>query len=268
GCPPGNFVFINDAGDTATCDPFNPPNAPCPEGFTCQWSTANQRYQCCGSNPSPPSVRVMECSADEISVNGLCLPRVGHGQDCQQSEQCTGGAVCDAGICVCPPSTQSIGGFCQAELKCAPEQVKQGNVCHNRAELGKPCEISEQCPDQASCVEGVCECNGKMINLNGKCASASARSKIVQSKSGASKCSNANSKALISADTGRVVFCSPKVCPLGRVPYLINGLPQKCVKQRCPKGYECTYKNHDYLCCSTAGKKPGKQQSTISTASK
>ncbi|KAK6039372.1 hypothetical protein COOONC_23126, partial [Cooperia oncophora] len=25
GCPPGNFVFINDAGDTATCDPFNPP---------------------------------------------------------------------------------------------------------------------------------------------------------------------------------------------------------------------------------------------------
>lgn len=33
----------------ATCDPFNPPNAPCPTGYSCQWSLSNQRYQCCGS---------------------------------------------------------------------------------------------------------------------------------------------------------------------------------------------------------------------------
>lgn len=34
----------------ATCDPFNPPNAPCPSGYSCQWSLSNQRYQCCGNN--------------------------------------------------------------------------------------------------------------------------------------------------------------------------------------------------------------------------
>lgn len=33
----------------ATCDPFNPPNAPCPSGYSCQWSLSNQRYQCCGA---------------------------------------------------------------------------------------------------------------------------------------------------------------------------------------------------------------------------
>nr|CDJ85332.1 Nematode-specific EB region domain containing protein [Haemonchus contortus] len=198
GCPPGNFVFINSDGETATCDPFNPENAPCPGGSTCQWSTANQRYQCCGSNPAPQSVRVNDgcpnaqiayrdkrtkvrvctagsstcppgyfcqfsslnrqfqccgvsgeqCSAEEVSIDGKCLPRSAPGQECQHSEQCTGGSICHDGSCLCPASTQPLGGFCQTETKCAPEQIKSGNVCYNRVELGKPCVVSEQCPDR------------------------------------------------------------------------------------------------------------------------
>ncbi|PIO59000.1 Kunitz/Bovine pancreatic trypsin inhibitor domain protein, partial [Teladorsagia circumcincta] len=131
GCPPGNFVFINDAGDTATCDPFNPPNAPCPESFTCQWSTSNQ------------SPKAKQCP---------------HGYSCQINTKRTQYICCST-----------------------PELTSQ-------------------------------------------------------------------------------------VCPSGRVPYLINGLPQRCTKQRCPRGYECTYKDHDYLCCSSAGKISGKQQSSTSTA--
>uniref|UniRef100_W6NDS2 EB domain-containing protein n=1 Tax=Haemonchus contortus TaxID=6289 RepID=W6NDS2_HAECO len=93
GCPPGNFVFINSDGDTATCDPFNPENAPCPGGSTCQWSTANQRYQCCGSNPAPQSVRVNDgCPNAQIAYR----------------DKRTKVRVCTAGSSTCPP-----GYFCQ-----------------------------------------------------------------------------------------------------------------------------------------------------------
>lgn len=376
GCPPGNFVFLSDGGDVSTCDPFNPPNAPCPEGSTCQWSTANQRYQCCGSNPVTPPVRSNDgcldaqiayrdnkvvrvctagsstcppgffcqfsslnrqfqccgvsggcpadsvafvglsgtpekcivgkskcppgfacrrsvaghhiccasegkkCAADQVSVDGLCLPLSAAGRACQHSEQCAGGSVCDSGLCRCPPFTLSIGGICQAETKCAPEQVKFDSTCHNRVELGQSCEISKQCPDESSCVNAVCGCNEKLVNLNGKCTPVSVHAKIAQSKASNTRCANGFAKALVLKETGRAVLCSPKVkkcprgyscqinskrsqyiccsgdddpqvCPTGRVPYLLNGTPQRCTTQRCPRGYECAYKNHDYLCCSS-----------------
>ena len=44
GCPPNEFVYMKD-NQIAPCDPFNPPNAPCPTGYSCQWSLSNQRYQ-------------------------------------------------------------------------------------------------------------------------------------------------------------------------------------------------------------------------------
>ncbi|KAK6056935.1 hypothetical protein COOONC_05551 [Cooperia oncophora] len=31
-------------GNIAKCDPFNPSNHGCPNGFTCQWSIRTQRY--------------------------------------------------------------------------------------------------------------------------------------------------------------------------------------------------------------------------------
>ena len=49
GCPPNEFVYMKN-NEIAACDPFNPPNAPCPNGYSCQWSISNQRYQCCGAN--------------------------------------------------------------------------------------------------------------------------------------------------------------------------------------------------------------------------
>uniref|UniRef100_A0A0N5CCW1 Kunitz/Bovine pancreatic trypsin inhibitor domain protein n=1 Tax=Strongyloides papillosus TaxID=174720 RepID=A0A0N5CCW1_STREA len=41
-----------------------------------------------------------------------------------------------------------------------------------------------------------------------------------------------------------------KVCPKGRVPYLLNGVPQKCTKTRCYNGYQCVYTSYEYYCCS------------------
>lgn len=103
GCPPGNFVYLVN-GDIGQCDPFNPPNAPCPDGFTCQWSMSNQRYccfhfhhflvryQCCGSNPAPaPAKRADGCPSGQLAFKELGSVK-----------------VCTAGSSSCP-----IGYFCQ-----------------------------------------------------------------------------------------------------------------------------------------------------------
>lgn len=32
------------------CDPFNPQDKGCPQKYSCQYTVAYQRYQCCGKN--------------------------------------------------------------------------------------------------------------------------------------------------------------------------------------------------------------------------
>ncbi|ETN80028.1 EB module [Necator americanus] len=57
------------------------------------------------------------CSNEEVIVDGICLRRVKPGGACLKSEQCSGGATCHRGVCECPASTSSIGGFCQQEIR-------------------------------------------------------------------------------------------------------------------------------------------------------
>ncbi|CAI2349048.1 unnamed protein product [Caenorhabditis sp. 36 PRJEB53466] len=68
GCPPNEYVFMKD-NQIAPCDPFNPPNAPCPNGYSCQWSLANQRYQCCGATPitTPKSIAALGCPNNQVA---------------------------------------------------------------------------------------------------------------------------------------------------------------------------------------------------------
>ncbi|ETN80029.1 hypothetical protein NECAME_02508 [Necator americanus] len=87
GCPPGNYVFMKD-GLVVACDPFNPSNAPCPDGFTCQWSIANQNYFL-----ETPGIFV---SGDGCPNAQLAFKDKGTVR------------VCTAGSSTCPP-----GYFCQ-----------------------------------------------------------------------------------------------------------------------------------------------------------
>ncbi|KAL6740242.1 hypothetical protein Aduo_013616 [Ancylostoma duodenale] len=50
GCPPAQYAYIAD-GQIKSCDPFNVDPTTCPSDYTCQWSTTNQKYQCCGTRP-------------------------------------------------------------------------------------------------------------------------------------------------------------------------------------------------------------------------
>ncbi|PIC39169.1 hypothetical protein B9Z55_010940 [Caenorhabditis nigoni] len=406
GCPPNQYVYLVH-GEIAQCDPFNPPNAPCPSEFTCQWSLSNQRYQCCGSNPAPipvrPSdgcpnaqiafrdadtvrvcsagaancpagyfcqfsssnnqfqccgvsggcpdesvafvgmsgepekcvvgqsncprgfacqkstaghhvcctVRKVACEPNEVIIEGECHAQVGPGSECLANEQCTGGSLCEDAKCECRPPLKAVGGFCQEEIQCSHNQVLHNGLCHNKAKLGEACLTVRQCQDNAGCIEGSCECKKGFIEKAGKCMTPIEKKMVgvTSSKlSGGITCSKPGWNPLIDEEHERPKHCSPigkgcptgyecqinnrrtqylccapdmsvsstvpslpppsttterilttkkansKVCPTGRTPYLLNGAPQKCTISRCPAGYECTYRNNGYHCCSIANK--------------
>lgn len=47
GCPQAEYVYVKD-NKVVECDPFNPQDKGCPPKFSCQYTTAFRRYQCCG----------------------------------------------------------------------------------------------------------------------------------------------------------------------------------------------------------------------------
>ncbi|KAK6754508.1 hypothetical protein RB195_013484 [Necator americanus] len=52
------------------------------------------------------------CQGNQIEVGGECLNQAGVGQPCRVQAQCTGGASCLRGLCVCPQSMISNGSIC------------------------------------------------------------------------------------------------------------------------------------------------------------
>ncbi|CAJ0931046.1 unnamed protein product, partial [Mesorhabditis belari] len=274
GCPPGNFVWM-DGAEAGQCDPFNPPNAPCPEGFTCQWSTANQRYQCCGSNaPIVPRAGCPEdgvafiglsgeaekcvvgqsqcpvgfaclramvghhtccttsriaktCSEEQVMVDGKCLDRADPQHKCESPMQCAGGSMCVNNLCVCPKGTGQVGRFCQKDIDCGKGEIMAGGLCLPLADLSEKCTVQQQCPDGATCAQGICVCKQGMVPRNDKCVHNQAN-KLSQHT-----CGNPLSNALTDDESGRVVQC-------------------KRLGNNCPKDYECQInsKRTQYICCS------------------
>ncbi|VDN24567.1 unnamed protein product [Cylicostephanus goldi] len=121
--------------------------------------------------------------------------------------------------------TAAPGAACLKSEQCLGGSLCESGICecpNSTVPIGGFCQEEIR----SLCIKDVCVCEAPLTELFGKCVSVSARSKIEKSK----------------------------VCPTGRTPYLLNGLPQQCTSQRCPKGYDCTYRDQDYICCSSTSK--------------
>ncbi|PAV76107.1 hypothetical protein WR25_21575 isoform B [Diploscapter pachys] len=201
GCPPNEFVYMKD-NQIAPCDPFNPPNAPCPTGYSCQWSLSNQRYQCCGATPitTPKSIAALGCPNNQVAYRDsptnaprICTAAANNcpvGYFCQFSVQnnqfqccgmsggCPHDSVAFIGITGEPQSCaigqRSISGaqLCctsNGEQACTEKQVYVDGVCMDRVSIGEVCQNQVQCPTGAVCKDSVCSCPTGLANVDGVC---------------------------------------------------------------------------------------------------
>ncbi|KAK6018061.1 EB module, partial [Ostertagia ostertagi] len=128
GCPPGEIVFM-DKNEIAKCDPFNPSNHGCPNGFTCQWSIRTQRYQCCGANPVPSSPEGDGCPSRQVAfIDGATSkPQVAFIGISGEHQRCsmTGGQSCPEGF-IC------VKGKRNEEICCAGGEDSYVNECPDK----------------------------------------------------------------------------------------------------------------------------------------
>ncbi|PAV57799.1 hypothetical protein WR25_05106 [Diploscapter pachys] len=108
GCPPFEYALIHK-GEIVQCDPFNIENKGCPSTFSCQFSVAFQRYQCCGKDP------IEEEEIEQIEL-GCPLSQVALVEDERP-------VVCTASGTTCP-----VGYFCQFS-----DRNKQFQCCGHKA---------------------------------------------------------------------------------------------------------------------------------------
>ncbi|KIH66817.1 EB module [Ancylostoma duodenale] len=230
GCPPGEIVFMAK-NEVVICDPFNPSNQGCPNGFTCQWSVRTQRYQCCGANSMPPALESDGCPSRQIAFTDVASgkPQVafigmsGEHQRCSMSggQACPEGFTCVKGknndeIC-CAGGEDAPRDF-HSTSACDSTQVSVNGRCLPVQHIGSKCEHDSQCLGDSKCSDGVCQCPEGTVEQKQRC---------------------------VAAVKG--------LCPSSRLPYLVNGVAKHCTGGRsCPSGYTCTFSRsgRNYYCCS------------------
>uniref|UniRef100_A0A914UKJ1 BPTI/Kunitz inhibitor domain-containing protein n=1 Tax=Plectus sambesii TaxID=2011161 RepID=A0A914UKJ1_9BILA len=174
GCPPNEYVYMAN-GEITSCDPFNPPNAPCPTGYTCQYSTSNQRYQCCGAAAMAQPINSHGCPATQVAyleTSSKSTPRIctSATQDCPTGYFCQFSVVNTQFQCCginggCPSQSVAFIGVdgeaqqckvgqstCPSGFSC--QRSKKGNMLC--CTTGTPSGTSSDCLPNEALVNGLC----------------------------------------------------------------------------------------------------------------
>ncbi|KAK6732185.1 hypothetical protein RB195_016518 [Necator americanus] len=170
GCPPNEYVFMKD-NQIAACDPFNPPNAPCPNGYSCQWSLSNQRYQCCGATPitTPKSIAALGCPNNQVAYRDVATnaPRIctAASQNCPTGYFCQFSTANNQFQCCgmsggCPNDSVAFIGITGEPQSCAIGQ----STCPK----GYSCQRSIS-GLQLCCTTSELTCTGNQVAVDGAC---------------------------------------------------------------------------------------------------
>uniref|UniRef100_A0A915BXZ3 EGF-like domain-containing protein n=1 Tax=Parascaris univalens TaxID=6257 RepID=A0A915BXZ3_PARUN len=151
----------------------------CPKGFT------SNRFGLCRP----------DCTQNQVEHEGDCYNKMGAGQRCEISAQCSSRSTCIGGICKCPANMIIKSGRCYPKEvlpldSCAGgEQCSGGSRCSNgkcvcppgtKALNGQcitpvtvppnsPCNPSVQCGGGSHCIDSTCECPSSQVPVGDIC---------------------------------------------------------------------------------------------------
>ena len=185
GCAPGKAIVCDDksvctadACDTKTgaCQ-FAATSAACNDGEAC---TVGDQCAAGACKSGVPTVcdDLNGCTSDKCNpADGLCL-YAPNSAPCDDSNVCTQGDVCTAGvcksggsICACTPSDQAAK--CNDNNACTSDKCLQNAgqyQCANQAMSGAPCDDNNACTTGDVCATGACKSAGsKNCDDNNAC---------------------------------------------------------------------------------------------------
>uniref|UniRef100_A0A0N5AE10 Kunitz/Bovine pancreatic trypsin inhibitor domain protein n=1 Tax=Syphacia muris TaxID=451379 RepID=A0A0N5AE10_9BILA len=132
GCPPGEYAYAVK-GNIESCDPFNIENKSCPSGYSCQFSIAFQRYQCCGKEPIEEeelSEQEYGCPSSQValinSVTNTVVPCTSSADSCPLGYFCQFSEKnkqfqCCAHKSGCPDESVAFIDISGSPKECSPE---------------------------------------------------------------------------------------------------------------------------------------------------
>uniref|UniRef100_A0A915LQK9 EB domain-containing protein n=1 Tax=Meloidogyne javanica TaxID=6303 RepID=A0A915LQK9_MELJA len=107
---------------------------------------------------------------ESLYLNGECVTRGQLGSECRFHEQCGAaeGMTCVKGQCQCIDGFSPLSDVITHPTKNPSQQcrrdcdksssISRDTNCLSKSQLGGPCFVQEQCPDQAGCYRGRCLC--------------------------------------------------------------------------------------------------------------
>ncbi|CAI4230794.1 unnamed protein product [Auanema sp. JU1783] len=253
-CPTGMVAFISMTSEPQGCSMQG--GQPCPEGFSCVKGKSGNEICCAGGEA---------CDSSQVRVNGECLSRQPIGSPCLDSMQCVGGSYCQKGKCRCPSKMKEEAQQCVPieELQgCSERQILVNDECLPLVSLGRACVHNLQCPRNAICIEGVCDCPRDYKRKGDDCDKLIRNTKPVISLMPKPQMEVTHKPLVLMPTTSapKTTTSAPVenslfegLCSTG-TPYMNNGIARKCLAgQTCPYGYRCSFSKtvQEYFCCTT-----------------